>query len=409
MLPGASPPDEDRPDAPASRPAPQRKLGRIVAAVLGVGLAAATLWYRASGDPLPAATDPPATSTSTAPAVTGGLVAQGPYVLRVEGEGRLAPWRRSVVSPRAAGVVVRLNVTVGSFVRQGDPLFSVDDQTPRLDLAEAEAALAKASVEYEVAQRSGAFGAELDSLRDATLRDLGVTPPGEPPPDRSGAEAALAARTGVAEARQRVARARAELALVTAYAPFTGRVSALEVEVGQYVAPGTEALTLVEDTRLVAEVELLEADVVQVRPGAAAQVTVPVSLPQLDLAARVRSVDPVVDPETGRGRAFVEVLTRDRDLKPGLFAQATLDVSTIPARALVPRDAVLERDGRAFVFRIRDGHVQWLFVDEVARDASVVAISGGVAPGDTVAVSGHASLIDGTRVQLDSLRSPTGP
>ena len=51
-------------------------------------------------------------------------------------------------------------------------------------------------------------------------------------------------------------------------APFAGRVADLAVEPGQQLAPGEPLLTLLDDSRLEVDVDVLEADVVHLREGA---------------------------------------------------------------------------------------------------------------------------------------------
>ena len=402
--------DEEVPPDPHEAP---RRAWRWVVAALGVGAASALVWYRTDVDAPPAEAAPPdGPSPADAPVpVVGALVADGPFAVQVRADGRLAPWRSAEITPAATGVLAALPVELGSAVRQGAVLFRIDDAEARLDVAEAEAELVKAQSEFEAGQRGSRYAEALDSLRRQTLNELGIEDVGDAGGNALPPASVLSARTGVAQAEQRLAQARLALARTAVRAPFSGRVSTLEVERGEYISPGEAALTLVQDTRLKAVVEVLEADIVGVRVGAPAVVRVPSAeaVGGGGYPARVFAIDPVVDPEAGVGRVVLELLTRDRDLRPGLFVEALIQTNQVPAHAVVPVDAVLERGGRPLVFLLRDGLARWSYVDPVARDETAVALLSGVEPGDTVAVAGHTSLADETRVRVDSLRRVPRP
>lgn len=394
----------------------------VAALVLGLAVAALLGYAFWPGEGAPAEARAPAEAGAAAPpaAVEVRVLAPGPFALRVEATGHLAAWRQSAVSAEASGRVVARFVEEGQAVAAGAPLLRLDDRDLRLELAAAEADLLKARADYAVQSSRSAEVAPADTQRVAAARAAlrqaeqafaaGRLTAAEVQEARRRFEAATllagsrrgavqAVMSGLTQAEQRIEQLRLALSRTTLYAPFAGRVADVAFEVGQHVATGQAVLTLQEDARLKVTVDALEADLVRVRPGAAARVTVP-ALDGAVLQGRVHAINPRVDPATGTGRIIVAVPNPQRRLLPGLFARVALETGTLPDRLVLPAEAVLERQGRSLVFRIEAGQAKWVYVTPGVRSGDLVEIVDGLAPGDTVAVAGHFALAHDTPVTI---------
>jgi len=156
------------------------------------------------------------------------------------------------------------------------------------------------------------------------------------------------------------------------------------------------------------EVDVLASDVVRVQEGATAQVHVPALGPETDSTAlfegTVWAVNPRVSPESGTGRVTVTVPNSGGRLVSGLHANVWLETRRLSDRLVVPEDAVLVRQGRDLVFVIEESRAQWTYVNLGARSGDFVAITDGVAPGDTVAVDGHFALAYDAPVDVEAVR-----
>ena len=73
---------------------------------------------------------------------------------------------------------------------------------------------------------------------------------------------------------------------------------------------------------------------------------------------------------------------------------------------VVPKDAVVERDGYHVIFRYRDGRAVWTYVDVAHSNINSFAITGcrrketTIEESDIVITSGNLNLADGTEVKL---------
>jgi HlyD family secretion protein len=341
--------------------------------------------------------------------------------LRREATGYLEPSRRVEVSAEAAGRVVERRVEEGERVAAGQVLVRLDSRERLLEVQEAEAEWLKIRAQYAVnyesepeqisVDRAAAAPSGLPGAEDAeALFEQGLISKQELAEARRRREAGSllsgrrqgeirAAASGLAQAEQRLERARLALERTEIAAPFAGRVADLAVEPGQQVAPGEALLTLLEDERLEVDVDVLEADVVRLRPGAPARVRVP-ALGGVVLEGGVQTINPLVDPETGTGRVTVTLPNPRGRLMPGLFAYVELETGRLPGRLLVPVAAVLERQDRQLVFRIEDGRALWTYVTIGARSEGWVEITDGLAEGDLVAVKDHFALAHEAPVEV---------
>ena len=334
--------------------------------------------------------------------------------LRAEATGYLEPWKKVEVRSEASGRVVARQVEEGVHVGAGELLLRLDDRDRVLELAEARAEWLRIQAGWAVdfgkqeepraasGPMPSANGGEEEIRRAERLLREGLISRQELDEKRRRLEAARilsgeqrgeirAANTGLAQAEQKVERARLGLERTRILAPFAGRIADLAVETGQHITPGDPLLTLMQDDRLKVDVGVLEADIVRVREGGPARVRIP-SADGLELQGTVYTVNPKVEPGTGTGRVTVAIPNPRGLLLAGLFATVELEVGRLADRLLVPAAALLERQGRTLVFRVENGHALWTWVKTGARSGDLVEIVEGLSEGDVIAIGGHFAL-----------------
>jgi RND family efflux transporter MFP subunit len=198
------------------------------------------------------------------------------------------------IHPRAAGRVARVPVRVGEAVKAGDLLVELDDTDARLDLAAAEAELAAAEVDIRV----GAANPALEVRRSEAK---------------------------VQRARVTVARAKAALQATRLTAPGEGTVIEVNTAAGDIVAPGGAPCVMVAPLRrLVAEVDVPEAEAGRVSLGQACEVRLSTGGPEYQ--GEVVQVAAIVAPETGtvRVRVAIKVPETAPPPRPGSFVRVRL-------------------------------------------------------------------------------------
>jgi membrane fusion protein (multidrug efflux system) len=168
---------------------------------------------------------------------------------------------------------------------------------------------------------------------------------------------------------------------------------------GQLVAAGLLVAQVAPLDPLVAEVDVVGADVARVREGLEARVRHH-AWPDERFAGRVVRLAPTIDAVTRALRAEVEVDNRAGLLRPGMFVEVTLVAEHRQGVPVVPREAVADRGGKRVLFILRGQRVARRDVVLGLGDDRQVEIRDGVEPGERVVVRGLETLTDGTRVRV---------
>jgi HlyD family secretion protein len=284
----------------------------------------------------------------------------------VTASGRIQPKREVKVSATRMGRVTRLAVAEGDRVSAGDFLLEIDPAPYRSAVARLRAGLASA--------RASLALSEAEETRARQERDR-VVPMAETglasPQDRERAETAFsvaaartaAARETVREAAALLENAEHELSEVTVTSEIEGIITRVNVEEGETAIvgtmnnPGTELLRIADLSRMEAEVEVDETDVVRVAPGQPAKVTID-SYPDTTFRGHVTEVgNSAILPSTGAQdqsvdfKVVVTLTDTVPGVRPGLTAKADVTVAerdsvvSVPIQALtVRRESALRED-----------------------------------------------------------------
>lgn len=298
--------------------------------------------------------------------------------------GTIAADQRSEVTADTQGKVVSVLVERGQRVKMGDPVVRLDVRTAALSAREAQANLEAARAQKQLAAE--------ECKRTQQLLDKGAI-------TRSEYDRQAATCTSTL---QQVSAAQARADMITksisdglVRAPFDGQVTEKSIAPGEWVAPGRTLFTLVDDDPLRIELSVPEAAVRAIQKGQKVELSA-VAQPGKTYAATVSRVGG----EVGKSRALIVEATLDpqRDLVPGMFAEARLIVGQTP-RPTVPKEAVVQRGKLWHTYVAVKGELQDHIVQiGPAEDPAKVAILQGVNKGDKVVAKITDKVTDGLRV-----------
>lgn len=281
--------------------------------------------------------------------------------------------REARVVPRLGGTIVELFVEEGDRVEAGQPLARIDDDRYRLTLAQAEANVRRLEQDFRRSQEMQA-------------RNL------------ISAEAFERAKFEYEAQRAQFDLAKLELAHTTIKAPIDGTVSERLIKVGNTVNTAEPAFVVTAMDTLIATLHVPERELSRLAAGQPAHLTVD-ALAGQKFSGRIQRISPVIDPTTGTFRATVEV-SSDGSLKPGMFGRVNIVYDVRENTLLVPVEAVLAEDARTSLFVVVDGAAQRRDVVVGYRNNGSVEIREGVTEGESVVVTGQASLRDKTKVAV---------
>ncbi len=281
--------------------------------------------------------------------------------------------RMVTVTTRFSGFVESSRVgSVGQPIRAGQPLFDIYSpdlvQTQRELIAAVAYAAELRGAPPEVRSRA-------EKLVEATRTRLSYW---EIPPD----EVAEIERTGVV------------MRTLTVRAPSSGVVMKLAHGLdGMALQPGMDVVHLADLSRMLLTVEVFEDQQAWLRPGTTATATFD-SLPGRQVEARVRYIEPEVNPTTRTVQLVLELPNEDNALRVGMYATVVFAPVAVHDAVVVPAQAVIrtgERD--VVVVALGEGRFQPREVTLGLEADGVFEVRSGLAPGETIVTSAQF-LID---------------
>ena len=269
-------------------------------------------------------------------------------------------------SSEISGQIEYLAVELGSPVKKGKTLARIDYQ-----LVKAQADQAQAN--YDLAKKTFERKEILGKKEMVSPQQL----------DESRAQMLAA------DAQLRIAKANLKKSIIRA--TIDGVVTGKYVEKGEFVAPGSQIVQVVDTNRIVIEAQVPEQQVSHVRPGC--EVTVTIDALARDFTGKVDIVVPKADPVSGTFAVRVKVDNPDKEIFAGMSARMTITAGTLENVIVVPQDIVVEENEHRSVYVEQDGVAH-------RRDVQLGAVTGdrvvidGIAAGDRLIVLGHRDLVD---------------
>jgi len=197
-----------------------------------------------------------------------------------------------------------------------------------------------------------------------------------------------------AQARVDAAQATLELARITA--PFSGTITAIEVMVGDQVAPGTPAFRLDDLSTLLVDVELSEVDINRVEIGQPVTLNFDAVLDR-EYSGEVTEIGQVGNPVQGVVNFPVTVKLKDADeaVKPGMTAAVNIVVEQIENALQVPNRAVRVINGQRVVYIMQGGQPAPVEVRlGASSDLYSEVVDGEIKEGDLVVLNPPSYIFD---------------
>jgi HlyD family secretion protein len=161
----------------------------------------------------------------------------------------------------------------------------------------------------------------------------------------------------VQQAQLNLVSAQANLAQAVLRAPISGTVLSVDVQVGQMVSSGTQAVTLGDLSTLQLTVDVAEVDVPRIAVGQPAQISID-ALPNTTFDGVVERIDPSSTSVSGVVDYVTTIRFTSSDLsqiRPGMTAVATIQNKQVSSGWLVPQNAVHTGKNGSYVLVVQNG------------------------------------------------------
>jgi membrane fusion protein, multidrug efflux system len=372
---------------------------------------------------------PPAATVSTM------IVKPSEWTPGVEAIGTVSAVRGVDLAVEAAGIVKDILFHANQKVEANAGLLQLDDAAERADL---EATKAQAALDQTALTRA------------LELQKRGV-----------GSESTLdSARAAASASTSQVNRLQAVLEQKLLTAPFSGTVGIPRIDLGQYLTPGTSVATLQDLETMRADFSVPEQQLPLLKIGQT--VRLGVGDGELPFTGTIRGIDPKIDPASRLVTVRAEVANPETKLTPGQFVQVRVELPEENNVLTVPQTALTSSLYGDFVFVVRPAKpaaangaapaaaaepeekpaadpaaeapaakpeeqtaaapaeptaeeqkpqlvLAQVFVKPGRRNAGLVEILEGIAPGDEVVTAGQNRLSAGMSVAVDNTIDPTKP
>jgi membrane fusion protein, multidrug efflux system len=323
----------------------------------------------------------------------------------VEATGSFQADESSDVAPESSGRVLATPVDVGQHVAKGAVLIRIQAVDANLRLDEARAAVQRADANVKLAESQNSL-AQTTAKRNEALLKGGLIPQTTADEARTQAETSannvLVARASLAQVRAQLALAEKAVSDVVVVAPFAGYISQRRVAVGEFVQPSTAVVTLLRIDPLRLQLTIPSVQAAQVAVGQAVTARVD-AFPGQTFEGRISAVNPLIAAESRSFIVEAKVPNAKGELKPGMFAVASINQGRTERAMLVPKRAVIE-DVNTNSFRVfvvdPNNTARVRVVQLAARQTQPEStkILTGIKEGERVATSNLADLYDGALV-----------
>lgn len=375
---------------------------------------------------------PPAATVSTT------IVKPTEWTPGVEAIGTVSAVRGVDLTVETAGIVKDILFHANQKVEANASLLQLDDAAERADL---DATKAQAALDQTALTRA----------LELQKRDV-------------GSESTLdTARAAALASASRVNRLQAVLKQKLLTAPFGGTVGIPRIDLGQYLSPGTSVATLQDLETMRADFSVPEQQLPLLKIGQT--VRLGIGDGELPFAGTIRGIDPKIDPTSRLVTVRAEVANPEGKLTPGQFVQVRVELPEENNVLTVPQTALTSSLYGDFVFVVRPAKpaaangaapaaaanaeekpstdsakpateapaakpeeqsaaapaeptaeeqkpqlvLAQVFVKPGRRNAGLVEILEGIAPGDEVVTAGQNRLSNGMSVAVDNTIDPSKP
>lgn len=371
----------------------------------------------------------------------------------IQATGSFVADETSNIASKIAGKVANVMVNVGQFVGSGAVIAKIDDREPKLQLAEAEAAVKQRIAEVRQAEARLGLGpngkfvassipevraanasyeqalaelrqAEANEQRYADLVRTGDTPmityetfrttrdtararannarqvrDAAINAARQSNQAIRSAEAGVEAARTQVGTAQQQVADTVIRAPFAGFISDRPTAVGEFVTTANTIATIVRTNPIKIQIRVSEADVPLVTIGRSVSIQVD-AYRDRNFAGTVIAVNPALDTASRSAIVEASVENSNNALRSGMFGTVRITKEGGSTGIFVPKSGVYNDQAtqsyRAFV--IVDGIAKLRVLQLGIEEGDYYQILDGLAADETVATSNLEQLYEGAKV-----------
>ena len=323
-------------------------------------------------------------------------VKRGSIVYSLEYKGTVYPWAQANITPETSGRVMKIYKKQGDTVKKGELLAEMDTTTLKLQLKQAQAALAVSNASFKDAQLNYNRLEKLLEKKAISTQQM------------EKAQLALEA----ADTELKSAQANADVIQHTLNysimrAPFDGVITSKNAEEGDVINPmmgmGTSVLTLMDLKNVKVILEVPAEEIEKIKTGQNCTVTV-VSLQDETFTGEIYTKNLAADPISKTFKVEVKIPNPETKIKSGIYATVRIETFRKDNCLILPVKALMTDNNASFVVLYVKGKSQYQNVKVGAKNESVFEILEGLTENQEVVVEGNYDLKDNALITSEGVK-----
>jgi membrane fusion protein, multidrug efflux system len=325
-----------------------------------------------------------------------------PWQKRLEAVGSTRAEKGANLSSQVSGIVKAIHFQSGAKVEKGTLLVELEAADDIAHLQALKAAEALAQLNYD---------------RSSHLLKTDVV-------SQQTADTDLAT---LKSDQAQVAQQQALVGYKSIAAPFSGRLGIRQVDLGEYIAPGTSIVTLQQLDPIFVDFYLPQQALAEIKVGQAVTAEVD-TYPELKSAGKILAINPLVNTASRNVQVRATFGNPDEKLLPGMFVTVDIQVGAPQHYVTLPKTAIYYNSYGDIAYVIKEGHearggekgaekggekqyvAQQVFVKTGETRGDQVAVLSGIEPGDVVVSAGQNKLHNGSPVLINNkIKVPFSP
>lgn len=296
------------------------------------------------------------------------------YIDYINVIGTLKPLEKASLSYQTGGIIKEIVKDKGEKVSAGETIVIIDNDVLKANLDGAKANFELAEVTFQKQEKiyKDKVNSEYQLLEAKFRRDQ-------------------------AKANYELIKAQYDQTFIKA--PFSGMVDAKYYEEGEFAAPGTPIVNLINSSKIKIEAGVPERYVGEIKTGRNARVIVK-SVSSNEVIGRISYVGSSVITDN---RTFpVDIIINNGNLKykPELSAEVFIESGSYNNVVTVPDEVVTRIDNGYVVYVAKDGKAESRIIEILNRSQGKIAVKSGLKEGENLIVVGHQNLINGQKINI---------
>ena len=288
--------------------------------------------------------------------------------------GTFEPNKETKISADIQGKINAVLVDMGSYVSKGQTLIQLDNSLLKLQLQ---------TVEVQIE------GLEDDVKRYTILTEADAV---------QGVQLEKA-KLGLKTAKVQRATLLEQISKTSVKAPFNGVVTAKLNEEGGFAAPGVPLLQITDISTLRFTVNVPENDLVKFQNNQTYKINADV-YPDISLSGKVSMIGSKANMGNSFPIQFQVANTKNLSIKSGMFGKVSLSESKQEQGILIPTSAIIEENGIAKVYLIKNGKAVLQSITTTKTIGNKTIVSSGIKENDIIVTNGFINLFDGANISI---------